>query len=387
MAVTKRVTAAARLSAAALALPGLMPSAEAGRVEESYQADFQYGHYAESDQRMSVDIYQLHGAVPIGEAMTVSANLVRDVVSGASPMFNIKQRDGKPGQVLTGASIRDQRDAASGSLSYAFDPVTATLGGGYSAEDDYISRYVTGQLSYEFNHKLSTLTLAGSVAFDQIEPTGLNLKENKSNQQYLLGWSQVIDKNTLLKLNATFGYQEGFLSDPYKSVFFDGRGLLADTRPTRRYQWAWLGQLVRYFKPLNQAAWHLDYRFYTDSWDIDSHTLEMSWHQPLFEGWMLVPRLRYYSQNQAEFYQAFFSADDSVNRFSSDYRMAGFGALSGGVKLTREWLAPGSLDSLKLQVGFDYYDRKAAYQLAGDNAGDFADYHAYTVTASVQVRF
>jgi hypothetical protein len=48
----------ARLTCAALALPGLMQTACAGRVEETYNADFQYGNYQEGGGRMGVDIFE-----------------------------------------------------------------------------------------------------------------------------------------------------------------------------------------------------------------------------------------------------------------------------------------------------------------------------------------
>ena len=102
-----------RLTCIALSLPGLTQEASAGRIEETYNADFQYGHYAESNQRMSVDIFEGALSVPIGKSMTASVNLVRDTISGASPMFNLKDANNKPKQILSGASIREQRDAIS----------------------------------------------------------------------------------------------------------------------------------------------------------------------------------------------------------------------------------------------------------------------------------
>jgi hypothetical protein len=71
------------LTLAAMALPGLMPVAEAGRVEETYNAEFQYGHYEESSERMLVDIFDLALSAPIGKTMTGSLSLVRDTMSGA----------------------------------------------------------------------------------------------------------------------------------------------------------------------------------------------------------------------------------------------------------------------------------------------------------------
>ncbi len=383
----KKLNAAGRLTCIALALPGLAQEANAGRIEETYNADFQYGHYEESDQRISVDIYEGALSVPIGKSMTASVNLVRDTISGASPMFNLKDGDKGAKPILIGASIREQRDAVSGNLTYFWDKLAASFGGGFSREHDYTSRYFNSNLSWDLNKKLTTLNFGAAVAFDEIEPTGMDYKKYKTSQQYLLGVSQVLDQSSLIKTNFTFGYHEGFLSDPYKLVYFDRGGIRSDTRPDSKFQWGWLTQYVRNFKALNNAALHLDYRFYTDDWDVNAHTFEASWHQPVGDDWMIIPRFRYYSQDQAAFYQPYFEAGSTATEFSSDYRLAGFGALSGGVKLTKEFRDLGHSTSLKFQAAIDYYDRKSSYQLGGDNRGSFDDFSYFLVTASVNLRF
>ena len=63
----KKSDIVARLTCAALALPGLMQTASAGRVEETYNADFQYGHYSESNGRMQVNIFDGALSTPIGK--------------------------------------------------------------------------------------------------------------------------------------------------------------------------------------------------------------------------------------------------------------------------------------------------------------------------------
>jgi hypothetical protein len=74
------------LTFAALSLLGLTSTALAGRVEETFNTDFQYGHYSESSERMAVDIFDLATSAPLGKAMTGSVSLVRDTISGASPV-------------------------------------------------------------------------------------------------------------------------------------------------------------------------------------------------------------------------------------------------------------------------------------------------------------
>lgn len=386
-----------RLTIAALALPGIIQDAKAGRVEETYNGDFQYGHYSESNQRMSVDIYDGVLSAPIGRAMTASVNLVRDVISGASPRFYQQTVKGEVKQILSGATIRDQRDAISSNLTYFLDEASLSFGGGFSRENDYTSRYVNTNVSVDLNKKLTTLNMGASVAFDIIDPTpntsgsirndDCGVQCNKTSQQYLLGFSQVLDRDSLLQSNITFGYHKGYLSDPYKLVYFDEDGLLFDTRPKDRFQWAWLTQYVRHFKQFNSAALHADYRFYTDDWGINAHTVELSWHQPVMDGWQLIPRFRYYAQDKADFYQAVFETASQVSAYSSDYRLAGFGTVSGGIKLSKEFTQLKPLNQLKFQAGFEYFDRKASYQLGGNGGGDFDNFSYYLVTASFNLKF
>ncbi len=402
------------LSLAAMALPGLMQDATAGRIEESYNADFQYGNYSESNQRINVDIFEGALSTPLGKTMTASVNLVRDTITGASPVYNQKNANGTIKQILSGASptsqcgasICEQRDAISSGLTYFFDAASINVGGGFSQEHDYTSRYFNTNLSLDLNKKLTTLNYGASVAFDEVEPSPspwnanpIGFKRSKTSQQYLLGLSQIIDKDSVLQSNMTFAYSTGYLSDPYKVVaFYDANApllfggtlyanmLKPDKRPEEKFQWAWLTQYVRHFGQFNDAALHVDYRFNTDDWGINAHTAEVSWHQPIGNGWQLIPRLRYYSQDQADFYQAV-GNNLQATTYSSDYRLAGFGAISGGIKLAKEISDIKPLSQLKFQAGVEYYDHSADYQLGGNNTGSFADFSYYLVTASFNLKF
>jgi hypothetical protein len=382
-----------RLSCAALALPGIISTAEAGRSDETYHTDFQYGYYEESEKRMKADIYELSLAAPIGKSMSVQLGLVRDVLSGASPMFNVpdgtdKSETPQAKQVLSGASIKEKRDALSFMFTHYWDDVSVGVGGGISSEHDYLSRYFNTNLNWDFNKKLTTLSAGFSLAFDEIEPTDLSYQENKLSQQYSIGVTQVIDAASLFNSNMTFSYDTGFLSDPYKSVFFRFSGIVDDTRPKERFKWAWLNRYVRNFKKLNNAALHIDYRFYADSWDVQAHTFEVAWHQPIIDDWQLRTSMRFYTQSSADFYQPYFDSKDDLNYYSSDYRLASFGVLSGGVKLSKEIRSLFSAtSSLKFEAGIEYFDRKASYSWSKDNDGSFDDFNYYLITASLKFRF
>ncbi|MDD5227846.1 MAG: DUF3570 domain-containing protein [Methylococcales bacterium] len=415
----KTTTVLAKLNLAALALTGVMQDANAGRVEENYSGDFQYGHYSESGNRMSIDIFDMAVSTPIGKNMTFSGSAVRDVISGASPQYSNKNGKGQIVQTLSGASgnaktspcgssICDQRDGVNSALTYFFDNAALNFGGGFSQEQDYTSRFANSTLSWDFNKKLTTLNLGGSVAFDVIEPTNTNRDCNsaakgvgdchKTSQQYLLGVSQIIDRNSLLQLNMTYSYSDGYLSDPYKQVYFyatdnlavnDLSGISTDKRPRQKTQFAWLAQYVHNFEALNNAALHADYRFAMDDWGVNSHTTELSWHQPIGAGWQVIPRFRYYSQDSANFYSPIFVGNKKdFSAYSSDYRLAGFGAISGGLKIAKTFTElHKSIEQMKLQAGVEYYDHSASYQLGGNSLGSFTDFSYYLVNASINFKF
>lgn len=185
--------------------------------------------------------------------------------------------------------------------------------------------------------------------------------------------------------------ERGFLSNPYKKVFILGGdpGLPSggfahaffENRPERRNQGMILLHGVRYVD-LFDAALHLEYRFNVDDWQVHAHTFEIDWYQPLGQGWQLVPRFRYYSQDQAEFYRPVFSSPRKDGRYSSDYRLAGFGALSAGVSL--ETLIG---QRLTLRTGFEYYQRRAGLKLGGQSRSGFADFSSILITAAFQLTF
>jgi len=314
--------------------------------QEDYSANFQYGNYAEGGGRMSVDIFEGVLSAPIGKSMTASVNLVRDVISGASPVYNTRDAQGNIHQIITGASksncgktICDQRDAASAGLTYFIDRTTLKWGGGYSRERDYASKYFNTAASLDFNNKLITVNFGASVAFDDISPVKFKVacgdKCSKTSQQYGLGIAQIINKDSLVQSTMTFAYHNGFLTDPYKFAAFttgtsdlisgaspvninNSSGIpgaltsnfaIPEKRPGDRFQWAWLTQYVRHFGKFNDAAIHADYRFSTDDWGVNAHAVELSWHQPISDGWQVIPRFRYYSQDKADFYQPVFDGD------------------------------------------------------------------------------
>jgi hypothetical protein len=75
------------------------------------------------------------------------------------------------------------------------------------------------------------------------------------------------------------------------------------------------------------------YRFMTDDWEIDSHTVDVRYRIPFGADRFFEPHLRFYTQTEAEFYMLSISDSQPLPSFASaDYRLGDFDAITLGIK-------------------------------------------------------
>ncbi len=329
-------------------------------------------------------------------------------------------------------------------LKYYFDNTTLALSGGISDEPDYQSNFGAVNLSQELNNKLTTLSAGYSATgnnvwrnsghshapsldqqnkFPHVHPVDCNdpsvvcapspeLDASSFSHAFTMGFSQVLSKTTLLNANASYTHQTGFLSNPYKTVYirgeitpeeyvtisengflnnknFDwdaithlqivGTELFRENRPDQRNQFAISSGVIQHI-PAFDASLHLDYRFYADGWDVNSHTFELKWFQPLPFGIMVTPTVRYYSQSKADFFAPYFLAPRSDGFYSSDYRLSAFGSLMGGVTVSKEFAK-----GVKFEAGIEYYSHSGALRLGEGDSGDYADFSYYLAHGGINI--
>lgn len=337
--------------------------------------------------------------------------------------------------VMTGETVHvmaeaspETRKQGDFNLSYEWDEATLSLGGGISLENDYESRYINLGGTWDFNQNLTTLAWGLSytnstidaqrfpfrVVSVPVDPAGevnpnfpdwsVRVHDRRTDTAASLGLTQVLDKNSLFNAGFVYTHSAGYLSNPYKeSVFLapldsPGKAWLFtryDKRPDERHQFTWNTGYTRYLTGL-EASLHLNYSFFHDTWGINAHTFGASWGQPLGGGWIVTPNIRYYSQDAADFYSPFFIADQAplsvteilANRsslptpkhFSSDHRLSGYGALSGGVTVSKEFAK-----GITLAAGFEYYTHAGSLKMGGGGTGDFADFSYYIANALLKV--
>jgi hypothetical protein len=362
----------AALTASALLLPGL-----AKAQEERWSVDYAFSMYSEDEidasklnagsaDRYDIDTHQLSLRGPITTRLDFGVDLVSESMSGASPWYIEPNVDGDPVVVMTGASIEDTRNDVNMHGAYYFDTSRWKLNGGYSTEDDYSAINFGFGTEHDFDEKNTTLSWGLGFSFDTIEPTEDDTgsgavrvsSEDKRTISLFAAWSQVMDRSSAFQIIGSYQNGSGFLSDPYKLVSIGGANL-ADSRPDERNQYSVMARYRRHFSSLTGTL-HLDYRFYYDDWDINSHTAELAWYQPLFDVVTITPSVRYYSQSQADFYGPFFTVSPG-NEFSSDYRLSPYGAISGKLKVeahVSDW--PFHM-AWKLGASYEWYQASADY--------------------------
>jgi len=325
----------------AAAIPTLMPSATCHAIgpSESTEARVEFFSYREwqgsDENRMRINAPMAWLRTPLGTHAEIEGSFVLDSVSGASPLYH----DSLSG--ASGRGIEDQRIATDLAGTYYFETFSLTAGVSNSSEDDYDSLGGTVEVRKWTPDNNTVFQLGLSTSADSISSTNdSHLDESLDAYGIGIGVSQILDKVSMIQSNLTLASKHGYLSDPYKTF---------DLRPSAREEYAWLTRYVRYLPELDSSL-HLDYRYFLDTWGVEAHTFEVAYYQPLGTVWMLRPKLRYYSQSKADFYNNEFPPNDPGEGFyTADQRLSGFGGLSGGIRLERKLT-----ENLTAHISADY---------------------------------
>ena len=360
------------LLAAALALPGIVPTAAAQTPPENGFIQFRYLDYRDwqpGARRMRVDNPGFYVLKPLSDTLSIEGSIVYDGMSGASPTWH---------DVLSGASglgVHDYRTAGDVKITKYFDRWAIGVGGAYSHERDYISRAASVDVRTWTADKNRTYSFGFAGAADRIHtPDGAADHERKYVLDFLVGVTQLLAPTTILQSNLTYTRGHGYYDDPYKPL---------DNRPERRRLLAWLTRLNQHF-PSNDGTLQLAYRYIDDSFGADSHMVEAAWVQPLPQGWTLRPSLRYYTQGKASFYRdpPFPSGFVPGEPYTADQRLSAFGALTPGISIAKEFA-----DGWSADFKVEYYEQRSSWRVGGDGSPGLKPFYARWVQVGVGKTF
>ncbi len=340
-----RCSAFALYSAWIISLP-------ASQADET-KVEYLFESYDESDQRIDVlsQYYDLQHR--FAQGTHIGARYVIDALSGATPSGTYQQWQGTPDFV----HMKDERRSIGLTLGQKSQQHDVTFEFVQSNESDYISNSYALSDSLEMNDK-NTVISAGVSYLDDVlrgRPgvTANRVNKGKHSLNLALGVSQILDKDTVIDCNLSYGEAKGYLSDPYKSItqFLDDpliAGLknadqFYENRPSERDTASIKCSLRHYFSDVDGAL-QSSYRLFGDGNGLTSHTVDLTWHQQVTSRWMVSPFVRFYEQTEANYYYPYLlnnitpSNRPSGNRpyYSSDYRLAALQTFHYGFSL--DWM-------------------------------------------------
>jgi len=241
-----------------------------------------------------------------GKSLSFVGNYYMDMVSSASI------------DVITTASpYTEEREQWSLGMDYLRGNTTMSVNYTSSDESDFDAETFAFSVSQDMFGDLTTLTLSYALGDDLVrrsdDPT---FEQSLDRQIYGVGVTQILTKNLISSLNFETITEEGYLNNPYRSVrYFDagsavGYSFEPELYPNTRTSNA-VGIRLRYFLPY-RAAVEGEYRFFTDTWDIDGHTASLSYIHP-WEDFTFTGKFRYHDQTGAHFYSDLFPHSQATN--------------------------------------------------------------------------
>ena len=242
----------------------------------------------------------------VGKSVSFVGNYYVDMVSSASI------------DVITTASpYSEERKQWSLGMDYLRGNTTMRVNYVSSVESDFDANTYAFSVSQDMFGDLTTLTLTYVLGDDLVRRSDDDTFEAPLDRQiYGIGLTQILTKNLITTLNIETITEEGFLNNPYRSVrYLDSGSALGysyepELYPNTRTSNA-VGLRARYFLPY-RAAIEAEYRYFTDTWDVESHTAALMYIHP-WKDFTFTGKLRYYDQTGAHFYRDVFPRAQATN--------------------------------------------------------------------------
>lgn len=360
---------------------------------------FQYLQYNENDNRTAISAPSIMINKNFGVDYTLNVSFVGDAVSGASPTYYDASSGASAFSRNTGINVGDlgygnieyeeTRLAGAIALTSRFaNRDELTVGFNHSSENDFYSSEASAEymhwlddsknqsltfgMSYQINEILVNCVenLACNTSADTssgvstVITADTNSGASKAMDATLinaqLSFSQNIDSQSYAKVSLFAIVEDGYLSNPYMNVVRYYKVIKADVvaenKPDTRMAY---GASIKYANALTDTiSTQLAYRYYTDDWGINSHTLDSDIYYEYNSDWILKLGLRGYIQSKADFYSA--DRDYFTNEIyaSHDQRMSSFSSITYKTDVDYK-----ISDELSVNVSGNFY-----YQTNGNNA-------------------
>lgn len=432
-----------RLALAAASMSLLHPVVQA-EENTPWQVDSALLVYSEADSRVTAIEPIVALKKDLGDEHIFSVKLTLDSLTGASPNGALPANEvqtftgpsgkgtytAEAGELPLDDQFKDTRVAINLNWEQPFGEHNRfSIGGNFSNEYDFKSAALSAAIARDFNNKNTTVSLGVNLESDSIDPVGgtpipmatmINTldetdeaeqtaksgnSESKTVTDALIGITQVMNRHWLMQFNYSYGTSSGYHTDPYKiASVLDDTGALAESplvpgtrwylyesRPdTRARHSVFFGNKYH----LTEDVIDFSYRYYTDDWGIDSHTLDLRYRYQFAGNMYLEPHLRWYNQTAADFYRLFVSEStetaggvSTLEYLSADPRLSEFTGTSVGLKYGIEF-SRSSEFYIRAEQYTQSYDAKAPASMTNLQGLDLApDLSAVSVLVGYSFEF
>lgn len=294
----------------------------------------------------------------VGKSTSFVGNYYVDMISSAS--IDV---------VTTASPYNEERKQWSLGMDYLRGNTTLRAGYTSSVESDYDAKTYNVSASQDMFGALTTVTLSYAFGDDIVgTSTDPTFERELQRQIYGIGVTQILTKNLIATLNVETVTDEGYLNNPYRSVRYldptvaKGYSYEQELYPNTRTSNA-VGLRARYFLPY-RAAIEAEYRYFTDTWDIQSSTASLTYIHP-WRNWTFTAKVRYHDQTGAHFYRDLFPRSQATNFRGRDKELSEMTSTTLQLKLSYEFLnnangwgfiKKGAVSGSMHMLGVDYHD-------------------------------
>ena len=354
-------------------------------------------------------------AIPMNDddVLTVDAGISAYTSASSSNINPLDSNKPNPWQASSGASAQDALASLVVNYSHSSDDRNFIWNAdvSVSSEYDYFSLGFGGGITKLFNNKNSEISLKGNAYLDTWQPIyPIEFRDNlptvydetgavsnlynpnfiswtskaRNSFSASVSFSQVINKKSHFSIFFDVLQQQGQLSSPYHRMYFadkdnfyvgdpqfipnyqsetnKGAYQLADAiekLPDTRFK---LPFGLRYNYYLNETVnFRTYYRFYTDNWDVQSHTASIEIPFKISGKFTLFPMYRYYTQTKSKYFAPYETHLSTEKFFTSDFDLSDFDAHQYGLGFTYTDIFTSSkiwkFGLKNIDFRFNHYDR------------------------------
>jgi hypothetical protein len=318
----------ARIARASLALFGalslLLASHASAQTAVAPQTSASVYVRTDTDQTTVISP-RLQARAPLTES--TSAELVYAVDVWSSASIDIRTSASK--------AVTEQRDEINASVTQELRDMRLTGSYRFSTEPDYESHTAALGAERDFGDKSTVIGASASLGFDTVgqvnEPS---FEEHLRSIGARASGLQLIDPYTFVQLEYEIGHARGYQASPYRFIGIGTSDATCqvdepdqiivycprETNPQLRVRHAAALRARRAI--LDWLSVGAEYRFYLDSWDVQSNTIGADVAVLPTERASLALRYRFYTQTAAEHYRTHYEEERDDGLYTRDKELS-----------------------------------------------------------------